>query len=281
MENSSRIDFKLLSHVRFKKLFEILVPIFDELDVGFYLIGAIARDAWFAIEGVSVRATTDIDMALLIGREEQYQQVKEQLIERHGFRKANDNAYKLHTPFGYPVDLVPFGAVEIDEAVEIEGSGLTFVHVTGFGEVFKSGVKNVDLSEGLSFSIATLPSLVLLKLIAYDDRPEDRVRDLHDIANILEHYFNIESELIYDKHTDLFSRDDESYDLEEVSARVIGRELRSVLSRNEKLRNRFLNILKLGEGKYFDIPELMASRSRFTIEHAKLLLSEIALGIEE
>ncbi len=35
---------------------------------------------------------------------------------------------------------------------------------------------------------ATLPAIVLLKLIAYDDRPEHRIKDPGDIAGII-YYF--------------------------------------------------------------------------------------------
>lgn len=49
-------------------------------------------------------------------------------------------------------------------------------------EVYQSGTEEVEMETGHNFKIATLPSIVLLKLIAFDDRPEKRSKDARDIA---------------------------------------------------------------------------------------------------
>ena len=169
--------------------------------------------------------------------------------------------------------------VEIDEAVEIEGDGLTKVHVNGFKEIYQQGLAPILTDEGLTFKIASLASIILLKLIAFDDRPEKRTQDIKDVGIIVRHYFHIESSLIYDQHNDLFTQGD--FELIDIAAHVIGRELNAIISDNGTLRNRILNILSLSEKYHHRIPELMAQNANFTVEQAKKILREVAQGIKQ
>ena len=109
------------------------------------------------------------------------------------------------TPDGIQVDIFPFGEIEIDDAVEIAGEGLTSIKVNGFKEVYQSGTEELETQTGHFFKVASLPAIVLLKLIAFDDRPEKRMKDALDIASILDHFFDLQADLIYEKHNDLFA----------------------------------------------------------------------------
>lgn len=75
---------------------------------------------------------------------------------------------------GIQVDILPFGEIEINDEVKFEGTGLISIKVNGFNEVYFAGTETVELSTGHTFKVATLPAIVLLKFIAYDDRPEVR-----------------------------------------------------------------------------------------------------------
>lgn len=183
------------------------------------------------------------------------------------------------TPFGYPVDLLPFGSVEIDDAVELEGDGLTKVHVNGFKEVYQEGIAPILTEDGITFKVASLPSIVLLKLIAFDDRPEKRTQDIKDIGIIISHYFHIEDSLIYDKHNDLFG--DEDLELEDIAAIVIGRELKPILASNRSLQDRLLGILSQSQKHHKKIPELIAQHGLFTIDKVSNLLDRVAQGIKK
>lgn len=133
--------------------------------------------------------------------------------------------------------------------------------------------------EGLTFKIASLASIILLKLIAFDDRPEKRTQDIKDIALIIWHYFHIESELIYEQHNDLFAN--EEFELMDIAAFVIGRELKTILADNQPLKNRILGILPLSEKHHRKVPELMAQNERLTIEQSIKILEEVAQGFEQ
>lgn len=86
----------------------------------------------------------------------------------------------------------------------------------------------------------TIPSVVILKLIAYDDRPEHRLNDPIDIDAIIAHYPSIETELIWDDYHFLYN-DDSIHD--EIGVKVLGHEMSKIIAQNEKLTERVLGIL--------------------------------------
>ncbi len=63
--------------------------------------------------------------------------------------------------------------------------------------------------------------MIILKLIAWSDRPEERTDDLPDILKIIEHYFNLEYDEIVEFHYDTFPEDEIDQLL--VAAEVLGR----------------------------------------------------------
>lgn len=130
------------------------------------------------------------------------------------------------------------------------------------------------------FKLCTLPGIVLLKLIAWSDRPEARISDIKDISDILHHFFDMHADEIYEKHNDLF---DESTELIEVAAHVMGREVGKIAKRNEVL---FLRIHKLieeniGQGSDSPIATIMTGYFNNTIEENLRLLNRMKQGFWE
>lgn len=218
---------------------------FDAFKIDFYLVGAVARNVWMiGINGIAPRkATKDIDFAVFINDKGVYEQLKEYLIKVEGFHPSRENAFVL-LKGNNQVDLLPFGAIEDEDAkVTIQGTGYTSIHVPGFKEVYDIGLPEIELEDGHIFKFSTLPGIVLLKLLAWDDRPEARRDDIKDISDILNHFFDMHDEEIWNNHHDLF--DDEGADLKHIAARVMGRELKRIASGNEKLFNRIEGMLKV------------------------------------
>lgn len=217
----------------------------DKFGIDFYLVGAVARNVWMSgINGIAPRRTTaDIDFAVLINDKGVYEELKEYLMKEEGFQPTKENAFVLIKD-GVEVDLLPFGAIEDEDArVTIEGTGYTSVHVPGFKEVYNIGLPELELEDGHIFKFSTLPGIVLLKLLAWDDRPEARRDDIKDISDILNHFFDMHDEEIWNNHHDLF--DDAVADLKHIAARVMGRELKKIARENDKLFNRIEGILKV------------------------------------
>jgi predicted nucleotidyltransferase len=83
---------------------------------------------------------------------------------------------------------------------------------------------------------------VLLKLIAWDDRPDVRRDDIMDISELLDHFFDMYQDKIWDEHNDLFK--EEESELIAIAAVVLGREIGKIAARNEKLYQRVGKILQ-------------------------------------
>ena len=63
----------------------------------------------------------------------------------------------------------------------------------------------MDLEGKHQFKFCTLPGIVILKLLAWDDRPEKRQGDILDISDILQNYFSMHDQEIWNNHFDLFT----------------------------------------------------------------------------
>lgn len=217
-----------------KDVFNILEEVFNILKIDYYLIGAIARDIWYSKSKKQLRSTKDVDFAILVGSRKEYEAVRQYLIENKKFIEIRQNSFVLITPSGIQVDILPFGEIAIDDGIKLTGTGLTNILVNGFMEVYKSGTAMVDLATGHHFKVASLPSIVLLKLIAFDDRPEERLKDARDIANILANYFELQADVVYNEHADIFTVSDNelrTLTFPVISSIVIGREIKRIIDK--------------------------------------------------
>ena len=107
-----------------------------------------------------------------------------------------------------------------------------------------------------------------------------RIDDIPDIGEILDHFFNIYDEIIWEKHNDLF---EEGRELNEIAARVPGREMGKIAVRNDKLKERILRILDQNtyDKNNSPIGEILASCYNRPVKETMELLTEIKTGISE
>ena len=254
---------------------------FEKFNIDFYLIGALAKDTWMSLYNKqSKRTTKDVDFAILIPNTKTFNELKEYLIIEEGFNPYHENAFVLLWKDGTQVDLLPFGDIEINGVVQVEGRGHTSINVDGFREVYEEGLPFVEIESGNSFKFCTLPGIVLLKFIAWDDRPEMRTKDILDISDILNNYFEIHSEEIFTHHYELFV--DETAGLIDIAAMVMGRELGAILRHNETIATRVLKILQknTNDSKKSRAAELMTYHLGNTIEDNIAILRRITSGIQ-
>ena len=238
---------------------------FTKFQIDYYLVGAVSRDVWMSgIHKFKPRRTTrDIDFAILINEKGVYEELKDYLVEKEGFNSYRENALVLIWKDGYQVDLLPFGAIEDENRrVTIQGRGFTSIDVDGFKEVYEEGLPDLELGGEHHFKFCTLPGIVLLKLIAWDDRPEMRRDDILDISELLDHFFDMYMDRIWEEYEDLATKEDS--ESKGIAAEVMGREIRKIALRNDKLFQRIGKILKENSGnpesirmgvimsKYFD-----------------------------
>jgi predicted nucleotidyltransferase len=217
-------SFKDFDSDELSTLFAALKRTFDAADVPFYLIGARARDVWFLPEKKS-RITRDVDWIAASEEDTIFTEIRVQLIKNERFTETQ-NPYSLLSPEGMTVDLMPF-IQNKDRSLE------------GLKEVFERGTEGVLFDNAAIYQVATLPAIVLLKLIAWDDRPDYRLKDLGDIALIFDNYFDLSSDDIYDNHNDLFG----DIELNEIAAHVIGRKIKYIIGDSIDLKTRLSHIL--------------------------------------
>ena len=88
------------------------------------------------------------------------------------------------------------------------------------------------------------------------------------------------TEQIYEHHSDLFGDDD--FGLNLIAARVMGREMRKIGIRNEKLNERLTNLLEKNtmDVNTSEIGKIMAIWSNSTVEESLKPLLEIQRGFQ-
>ena len=283
--NSYKINYEQLrQQPEIKEMLSALQRGLQKFGIDFYLVGAVARDVWMSgINKIAPRRTTgDIDFAILINDKGTYEALKDYLVNTQEFHPYKGNSFVLIWKGNLEVDLLPFGAIEDEDGrVTTNGIGLTNISLQGFSEVYKEGLPILDLEGEHQFKFCTLPGIVLLKMIAWDDRPEIRRDDIKDISDILNNFFNMYDNEIWENHSDLFV--DENDDLKHIAARVMGREMSKIANRNEKLFKRIEGILNANT---FDITKskmaiIMIEYFQNTVEENVLLLKKIKEGFTE
>lgn len=177
MKNSFKINIEQLRQEGLKELFEALERVFNALKIDFYLIGAIARDTWFVQNGMRPSGTKDVDFAVFIPAKEDFEKLKKHLKEKENFNHSTQNDFVLFSPKGLQVDLLPFGEIEVEGKVMLEGKGFAKIAVNGFREIYENGTHPVEFDKH-TFKVCSMPGIVILKLIAYDDRPQERQKDI-------------------------------------------------------------------------------------------------------
>lgn len=250
---------KTFLNERTAKIIETLHNVFNELSIDAYIIGAQARDIWF-FPLRNPRVTRDIDWVIADSNENLFKELKSILVEREGFRET-PNPLRLLTPDNIEIDLLPFDHPEIP-------------HFLGFHEIFERGTEDFIFDNGKTYQVATLPAVVLLKLIAWNNRPEKRGKDIEDITYILKHF-----DIYTDDGFILFTEIEPEF----ISARIIGRKINQIIGNSTDLKNHIISILEnhIENPDTSKIIKIMVSQTEESNDFALQQLKELLIGIKE
>jgi predicted nucleotidyltransferase len=235
----------LLLHPSIIEMLKDMQGIFAGFGIDYYLVGAVARDIQLSADAgaEAVRKTNDVDLAITINDEGQYNELKKALIATGHFTAHPTEAIKLFYKGGIEVDLLPFGEIE-GQNRNVNLTDPTFVlNMLGFREIYPF-VDDIQIDQDFDVKVCTMEGLILLKLISNDDRPE-RTKDISDIEHIIRVYFDLYSGNIYEEQfetMDLYDTAENDY-LQLVCSRVIGRKMKELLSGSAPLRQRIEQIL--------------------------------------
>lgn len=249
------------------------------LGIDFFLMGAAARDlmlreAWGFDTG---RKTLDIDFSVMVSSWESFAALRYGLLSSASFLERGQLAtHRLrHKETGFPLDIIPFGAIErSDRKIAWPPDQATVFDCFGIREAFDAHVA-VLLPEDVVLKVASMPALALLKIAAWHDR---HVRfpgkDAGDLLLYLRYYLDCgHLERAAALHADLFEAAD--YDHERCSATLLGRDIALMLS--AKAQTRVLEILRPQADK--NGPLTLASQSGRDMEQARAMLEALCDGV--
>lgn len=241
------------------------------LGAEFFLMGAAARDVMLRhAHGIEPeRKTEDIDFGVMVRDWQTFEALRQALIAGGEFIATSDTAtHKLRHRTGRPLDIVPFGGVErTDRTLAWPPDGHTVFDCFGMREAMATS-HLVQLPEDTTMSVAAIPALALLKVMAWQDRRHTHPgRDAPDLLLYLRHYLDCDN---YDRaaaeHADLFDVAD--YDHEETSARLLARDLLQITDRPATQRIVAILAPEADENG----PLLMAKQSGLDLDRARRII---------
>jgi len=277
--STSNQTYKQLAIPYFKEVFDTIDEVMIKLKVPYYLIGASAIALELLKDGIKPnRGTKDIDFAIMIASIKEYQAIVEELAN-YGFNKVEAPWTLYNEKFNVVIDLLPFGEIEENFTINFDKRH-TDLHMLGFKEVLQNP-ESVQI-EDKSLKIPSLAGMVILKLIAWSDRPEERDNDLYDILRIIEHYFDLNFDEIVENHNDTFPEEDD-LDQFKIAARVLGRKASKFLNISEFINNRILKTINENviDAKNSPIAKQWVKNKEWDLEYAVEILQEFKLGLIE
>lgn len=228
------ISSENLNNPLLKDLLKKLTNFFDSIHVGFYVIGATARDIILSnlYDLIPDRKTADLDIAIAISDWGQFQFIEEMLPQKEGFEKSRRQKQRFIYNGVYVIDIVPFGKVaEEDGNIYWPPDKTIAMSVRGFHEMADSTI-TVEIDGEFSIKIASLPGLFILKLVAWKDRHLSGSKDAYDMALLLTNHLSINMERAVEEHYDLYET--EEFDPIIAGTRLMARDVRLLIPDNEK-----------------------------------------------
>jgi predicted nucleotidyltransferase len=269
-------SYKELSIPYFKEVFEIIDMVMMEHSIPYYLIGVNAIALELLKKGIKPsRGTKDIDFAIMISTIEEYENISISLQEE-GFNKVKAPWTFYSDKYNVAIDILPFGEIEEKDTAKFN-ERYSDLHVLGFKEVLEDAEK-IQIEDKI-VNIPPLPGMIILKLVAWSDRPEERENDLTDILKIIEHYFDHNFDEIVEHHYDTFQED--GFDQLLIAAEVLGKKSKQYLQKSEALSERIKKVLEtnLNDEKKSKIAKEWARIKDWDIEYAFSILKSFQKGL--
>lgn len=245
-----------------------------------FVAGAVARDLWlqFKFEIPTGRRTEDLDFAVQCDGWEAFHTLSLTLVRSGFLRPEPARPHRFVHANGTPIDLVPFGGLERpDRTIAWPPDGGHVMSLVGFREARDSAVPFL-LPGGVLVPVASLASLAVLKLVAWQERrflaPG---KDAHDLHVLLKNYSEAgNKERMFDEIPGLESRRD--FDFELAGAELLGRHIaRSVAA---ELREKLIRLLEEEADPAGDL-RLAGEMVRPDPERARRLLEACLAGLRE
>jgi len=189
-------------------------------DTGFCLIGASALACQIDLP----RQTDDLDISVSVSLDE----LAAGLPRLDGWRGTLEKEHEWLSPAGIKVDVLPAGRSLLAAGELIWPGTGTRMNLTGLRLALDEAIA-FEVEPGLSIPVAPVAVIAVLKMISYLDRPEERERDLHDLAHILEDHVAPDNERRFTPEVL-----DAGVRFEHASAYLLGHDLRGLVNSAER-----------------------------------------------
>jgi predicted nucleotidyltransferase len=279
MSDTSSLTYRDLAIDYFLEVFQLVDEVMKDSNAPYYLIGVNATDIQLLKEKIKPsRGTKDIDFAVMVPSFFIYDSIKEKLVNK-GFNQAKEIYTLYHPAYNVAIDLLPFGQIEENDTINFTDRSVDLI-VLGFKEILGE-TKTISIDENLFVQVPPLHGMIILKLIAWSDRPEHRTTDLEDIYRIVKHYYDVETNSVFDEHFDLLETS--PVDKKMIAARIMGRMIASILAKSIILKNRVEKVLEenTSDPVKSAIGRHWASKYDIELDYAINLLKAIKIGIIE
>lgn len=277
MDISGKIDSEII-----EALLEIKKAA-DNLDIPFFIIGAMARDMIFeyCYNIRSPRMTKDIDLGVKVRDWKDYLDLSDALIKAGHFSKKREG--QRYTFKNILIDLIPFGSIaDKDNKISWPPEHDIVLNIIGFEEAYQFST-NIRLSKEpeIDVKIPTLPGLFIMKLIAWKDKGHDIRREKHakDLLFILRNCEEtVPDTRLYEKEIKLL--EEEGFDNNLAGIRLLGKDM-AQMSSSDTLK--MIKAILLDETKEQDIYRLVSDMVGNTGQFDEVLtqLKKLMQGVFE
>jgi predicted nucleotidyltransferase len=213
-----------------------------KLGISYFVVGGAARD-FILLNGYGIqtpRVTLDVDIGVSVSSWEEFKRLIEILLSAENF-KTTDIEYRFVSPTlqKTKVDILPFGVIEGKERTIHWQHDNREMTMEGFREAYHAAIEvKIISTPSVIVKMVSLAGLALLKLISWNEKPNERDRDAKDFKAIMYHYHEVHHlEYLYNLHGDITSGDD----FELTWARVLGRDIKTIAG--PEIQNHLIEIL--------------------------------------
>lgn len=233
------------------------------------MIGAAALGHHVELE----RVTLDVDLAIVIDPAD-----IQSLLAPLGWTRDRKLAIRWHGPDGFRTDIMPAppdllarGAIPMD-------GGDSEMRVIGFDLALDHATDVALPGTAETISVASLAALVVLKMVAWLDRPTERSKDLGDIALVLEQALPDDDDRRWDA-SDPVAASGVAHDLQ--SAYFVGLQVGGVARDHHREVEAFLSLVLAEDGHCSAMMARAAGRYALEgDERVRTMLETFRSGVE-
>jgi len=203
----------------------------DHLSIPFFIVGATARDFIFehCYDIKSPRMTQDIDLGVKVPDWGKFNVLSEALLTSEKFSKAKEKHRYIYKSIY--IDIIPFGSIaDKDKKITWPPEHEIIMSTLGFEEAYQHAIiVRLSKEPKLDIKVSTIPGLVIMKLISWNEKYPERKDDAEDLLFIMKkyEYAGIETRL-YEKEIPLLKEED--FDNRLSGIRLLGRDMAKISS---------------------------------------------------